>query len=87
MKSRRLSVCMITRDEAAILYRRFTRKVGVQPGIGETPGNYASRVRIENGNTIGDVTDVTSNYLAARYGPTNPAALDALRESVEAFSR
>ncbi|MBT8079908.1 MAG: DUF3488 domain-containing protein, partial [Gammaproteobacteria bacterium] len=75
------------KDEAAVLYRKFTRKVGIAPVTGETPGVYADRVRLENGNVNGDVDEVTDTYLAARYGPANADLLQALRNSVDAFSR
>ena len=75
------------KDEAAVLYRKFTRKVGIAPTTGETPIVYADRVRLENGNINGDVNDVTNAYLAARYGPANADALQALRNSVNDFSR
>jgi transglutaminase-like putative cysteine protease len=79
------------KDEAAVLYKKFTRKIGVRPGTGETPQHFALRVRNENGNLNGNlngnVDSVTSQYLTARYGPANPEALALLRESVAAFSR
>ncbi len=74
------------RDRAAILYRQFTKKAGVEPLIGETPARYAARAGSESGFAAETVDTVTRLYLEARYGPADPATLQALKVSVAALS-
>ena len=74
------------RDPAAMLYRRFLRKTGLQPRTGETAVAFSARAR---GNCdVGDnsLENVTSAYMAARYGPGDKRALEALRQAVAAVS-
>ena len=73
------------RDRAAMLYRRFIRKTGLEPEVGETPLAFADRV---NGNSSLDpdrVHDITGAYLAARYAPGGPNALQELARQVAAI--
>ena len=74
------------KDEAAVLYQKFASRVGIQPVTGETPYVFASRIRNEDNVSVDDSDRVTELYLDARYGPPNPDALRALRESVRAYS-
>ncbi len=75
------------KDKAAILYGKFTRATGVAPARGETPLAFATRVSQEKAEIAGDATDITSQYLDARYGPTDLSALDRLSSLVARFAR
>jgi uncharacterized membrane protein YqiK len=70
------------RDRAAILYKKFVKKVGVDPHTGETPAIFAARL---DGNTevqAEAIEDVTSAYLLARYGAPDPSSLQRLESAV-----
>jgi transglutaminase-like putative cysteine protease len=69
-------------DRATILYRKFTRKIGVKPEIGETPLAYASRVRIHGEFPLAAVDAITRSFLDARYGPPDPDNLVKLQNAV-----
>lgn len=73
------------RDRAAILYRKFVRKSGVEPAVGETPATFAERLHGESSIPAAAVDAITSTYLEARYGPANPAAMQKLQESIAAL--
>jgi hypothetical protein len=73
------------KDEAARLYFRFVRKLPARPRPGETPREYALRLATQNAASPSDLEAVTDRYLAARYGPPDEAALDALRQAVRDF--
>jgi hypothetical protein len=73
------------RDQAAILYRKFVRKSGVEPDVGETPATYAARLQAESRIPAASVDAITSTYLEARYGPANPAALQQLQNAIAAL--
>jgi len=75
------------KDAAAILYRKFTNKTGVQPARGETPLTYALRLSGAQAGMTSDAEVITVQYLAARYGPPDSTAIDTLRASVYDFSR
>jgi transglutaminase-like putative cysteine protease len=69
-------------DRAAILYRRFVKKSGVQISVGESPASFAARARAES-DMDGDAIDaVTMEYLAARYGAPDSQSLPRLQDSV-----
>ena len=67
------------------MYKKFTQKAGLPPNCGETPQDYASRLSEDREELAADADRVTAQYLSARYGPPNPAALDMLRAAVAAF--
>jgi transglutaminase-like putative cysteine protease len=73
------------RDRAAILYKKFVKKAGVEPTTGETPATFAVRLRSESEIPAASVDEITSTYLEARYGPANPAALEKLQNSIAAL--
>lgn len=75
------------KDEAALLYRQFIRKVAVRPRAGETPHQYAVRVAAANAAQAKDVNAVTERYLAARYGRPSADSLPALQHAVRSFRR
>lgn len=75
------------KDAAAILYRKFTQKAGLQPSRGETPLSYASRLGRERGVLAADAESITACYLAARYGPPDLVAVNRLKCAVADFSR
>jgi hypothetical protein len=70
------------RDRAAILYKKFVRKTGIEPTTGETPANFAIRVDCESVIPAGTVDVITSTYLDVRYGPPSPQALHRLESEV-----
>jgi protein-glutamine gamma-glutamyltransferase len=74
------------KDEAALLYGRFIRKVAVRPRSGETPREYAARIAAANAGSAAEVNAVTDRYLAARYGPPDARTIGALRQAVRSFS-
>jgi transglutaminase-like putative cysteine protease len=74
------------RDQAAILYSRFTRKAGIQPDTGETPTLYARRLGQNSALPNDSIRAVTSTYLEARYGPDDPVALRRLENAVSAIT-
>ena len=88
-----ISVLLILRyrpppkDRAAILYRKFTRKAGLQPGVGETPFSYASRLGARHEAVAADARHITNRYLEARYGPPDAQALARLQSAVKNFNR
>jgi len=75
------------KDAAAILYQKFTKKVGVLPSRGETPLSYAVRLAREQTRMAGPADSITAQYLDARYGPPDLVALEQLKVSVSEFSR
>ena len=75
------------KDAAAILYQKFTAKAGVAPSRGETPLSYAVRLAGEQTGMANDADSITAQYLAARYGPPDLAAMEKLQVAVHEFSR
>jgi hypothetical protein len=73
------------KDHAALLYKKFTQKAGLPPNCGETPQDYASRLSEDREQLAAGANRVTVQYLSARYGPPNPAAMDLLRAAVAGF--
>jgi hypothetical protein len=73
------------RDKAAILYKKFVKRSGVNPAIGETPATFALRLHNESRIPPKSVDAITSIYLEARYGPENPANLEKLQASIAAL--
>ena len=74
------------KDEAAILYKKFIRKVSVRPRTGETPREYAARLATANAAPPDEVNDITERYQAARYGKPAVGSLAALRRAVRNFN-
>jgi len=73
------------RDRAAILYARFVNRSGVDPVTGETPAVFAARAESESAIPAVRINEITETYLDARYGPTNPAALQRLESAISAL--
>lgn len=74
------------KDEAAILYAKFTALAGISPETGETPYAYLARLRIEK-SALGDgANDITEQYLESRYGLQEPQQLLGLKDSVKQFT-
>ena len=73
------------RDRAAILYRKFVKKAGLEPRVGETPARFAARAAGTSSIPAGTIDMITSLYLDARYGPDAVSALDDLKASVAAL--
>jgi len=73
------------KDEAARLYLKFVRKVGIRTRSGETPREYAARIAAQNAAPATEVNAITDWYLAARYGPPDARSLEALQDAVRDF--
>ncbi len=74
-------------DEAAILYRRFTRAAGIEPERGETPLAYAGRLATSRAEIAEAANGITSLYLDARYGPDRTVRLTRLKSAVDDFRK
>jgi len=74
------------KDQAAVLYAKFTALAGVRPATGESPQSYLSRMRREKAQFSDDAEDITGKYLASRYGRPDAHILQSLKESVRRFS-
>lgn len=74
------------RDEAARLYRKFTKAAGVMPEKGETPLKLMSRIVAERDDAR-LAEEVTAIYLDARYGPPEPVAIARLQSAVRQFEK
>jgi hypothetical protein len=73
------------KDPAAVLYRRFTRKTGLEPGMGETAQRFARRAIQAGALPAPVIQSVTAAYHDARYGAANELALARLRQAVSAI--
>jgi len=62
-------------DRAGLLYRRFVRKCGLALQTGETPVAFARRARASAVLTENAIDAITADYLVARYGSPDPAAM------------
>ena len=71
-------------DEAALVYRRFVRRSGLEPGTGETPLAFARRVTDNGTLTEQQVRTITDAYLAARYAEDH-GGLTKLKRAVAAI--
>ena len=71
-------------DRATILYRRFVRKTGLQPKLGETADNFAQRAIREDALPPSTISAVTKAYHDTRYGPEGDAALPRLKSAAGA---
>ena len=74
------------KDEAAILYAKFTALASISPETGETPYAYLARLRIEKSALGRYADDVTELYLESRYGLQDPQQLLGLKDSVRQFA-
>lgn len=72
-------------DEAQRLYQRFTGKCGVEPGKGEAPLAYLSRLEQEKPGVAPDAGVITELYLKARYGDRSPETVNRLKTLVSDF--
>ncbi|MEQ8205827.1 MAG: DUF3488 and transglutaminase-like domain-containing protein [Woeseia sp.] len=72
-------------DAAAQLYARFIRKVGVQPARGETPFEYAARLKDRDNADPQAVDNVTALYLQSRYSSDADTALPQLAAAVNNY--
>jgi transglutaminase-like putative cysteine protease len=73
------------RDRAAILYAKFVKRSGVAPVTGETPAVFAARAESDSKIPAETIDSITTTYLDARYGPTNPAALRELESAISSL--
>ncbi len=71
-------------DRAAILYKRFVNKTGIELRTGETPVIFARRAAAESPIPTEIIDEITSTYLNARYGPVDPSAMRRLESAVAA---
>lgn len=74
------------KDQAAVLYEKFARATGVAEVTGEAPLHFASRIANEKADIADESSDITAQYLDARYGPPDLVALHNLKEAVTKFS-
>ena len=70
------------KDPAAALFRRFIKKTGLEPGIGETAERFARRAMQTGTLPAGSIESVTAAYHDARYGPTDECAMARLKRAV-----
>ena len=70
------------RDRAAILYAKFIKRSGVEPATGETPAVFAARAESDSQIPAHAIDEITDTYLDARYGPSNPLALQKLESAI-----
>jgi len=74
------------KDEATLLYRRFVKKTGLQPDVGETPLRFAERAGQASTLRPSTIDSITSAYLDARYGEVSGAAFARLKTAVSAIT-
>lgn len=74
------------KDRAAILYRKFTQKAGLQPICGETPQAYVIRLSEDREELATDAERITEQYLLARYASPNAGAIESLKVAVYGFN-
>lgn len=72
-------------DRAAVLYRKFVKRTGVEPATGETPIAFAERAIAARKIQAEEVDAITETYLDARYGSTDDASLARLEQQVSAI--
>jgi len=75
------------KDQAAILYQKFTQKAGVALQRGETPLAYANRLSQQRIDISRDAEQITDRYLDARYGPPDLSAIEKLQTAIRQFVR
>jgi len=74
-------------DPALQLWRRAQRRIGLNCAPQETPLAFAARVRQQVPSLASDFDAVVQRYLLARYAPTDPDHLTALRAAVNRLPR
>ena len=70
------------KDAAAVLYRRFIEKTGLELGTGETAERFARRAIRNDALPPAAIETVTAAYHEARYGPAGEAAIARLKRAV-----
>jgi len=75
------------KDEAARLYRKFTRAAGVTPEKGETPLKLASRIAASDEAASAVAREITGMYLDTRYGPPELVSIEQLHSAVRQFEQ
>ena len=75
------------KDEAARLYRKFTKAAGVEQNKGETPLRLAERIGEERSGIAAAAHDITGLYLDVRYGPPESVPMLELAKAVQAFEQ
>lgn len=75
------------KDQAALLFEKFTRTAGLIPNRGETPRLYANRLATQQKEIAAVGHVITDRYLDARYGPPDPVAIERLKVAVLEFAR
>lgn len=75
------------KDEAARLYRKFTKAAGVTPEKGETPLRLASRIATTNELVSDAAQEITGIYLDTRYGPPELVPLEKLQDAIRHFEQ
>ena len=74
------------KDRASVLFQRFARKTGLEPGVGETVERFAQRVEQATDFSSDAVNSVTAAYLDVRYGPDDSEAMERLKMAVRAVA-
>lgn len=74
------------KDQAAIIYRKFTKLTGLNPETGESPRTFLARIHEQKAAIGEDAGDITDKYLESRYGIPDPHKLQHLKDSVRRFS-
>jgi len=74
-------------DEAARLYRKFTKAAGVTPEKGETPLRLATRIAASDQETSAVAREITGIYLDSRYGPPELVSIEQLHAAVRQFEQ
>jgi len=74
-------------DPALRLWRHAQRRIGLNCAPQETPLAFAARVRQQMPLLASDFDTVVEHYLLARYAPTDPNHLTALRAAVNRLPR
>lgn len=73
------------KDPAAVLYRKFVKKTGLEIHTGETAREFSERAKANSAVPAEHVDAVTVAYLDARYGPDDEQALESLQQKVSAI--
>ncbi len=72
-------------DPPARLYRRFVRKAGLPTQRGETPLEYAKRLKHAHATHAAAVDAITAHYLYVRYAANGATGLHDLKMAVDNF--
>jgi protein-glutamine gamma-glutamyltransferase len=72
-------------DVPARLYRRFVQKAGLPPLRGETPFEYASRLKEMQASNATAIDDITERYLRVRYAANGEPQLQTLKLAVDNY--